>query len=160
MASEWVAYIFAKMTDGITIELASRCDIGRWMELAEKTKESFPGFDSDEHRETVLRFIDSREAVCAKRGDEIAGILLFSEKDSELCYLSVDPEARRMHIAERMLSFMLGMMDPCKDIKVITYRDGDPAGATARAFYSKMGFTRSRLLDAFGYSLEEMVLKR
>ena len=40
MASEWVAYIFAKMTDGITIELASRCDIGRWMELAEKTGKS------------------------------------------------------------------------------------------------------------------------
>ena len=28
------------MTDGITIELASRCDIDRWMELAEKTGKS------------------------------------------------------------------------------------------------------------------------
>ncbi len=146
------------------IEPATEQSIDNWMDLVGKVKGSFPGLETnealDEHRNTVLEFMDKGCAVCAKTDGGIVGTLLFSKESGMLCFLAVDREYRRQHIAEKMFSFMLKFMAPDKDITVTTYRADIPEGIPARMFYKKMGFAEGKLTEEFGSPVQEFVLKR
>ena len=148
----------------MTIELGTEQDIDSWMNLVEKVKDSFPGLETrealNEHKNTVLDFMGRASAICAKEQGEIIGTLLFSAENNELCFLAVDPEYRRQHIAEQMVSYMLTFMYPEEDIVVTTYREGVPEGIAARAFYKRLGFTEGKLTEEFGSPVQEFVFKR
>lgn len=146
------------------IGFGRECDIDNWMQLVNKVKENFPGLETkealDEHRNTVLDFMSKQGAICAKDKDKIVGILLFAKEENMLCFLAVDGEYRRQHIAEEMVSYMLTYMDAKKEVGVTTYREGVPEGAAARAFYKRLGFAEGRLTEEFGSPVQEFVLKR
>lgn len=146
------------------IKLGRECDIDNWMHLVNKVKENFPGLESkealDEHRDTVLEFMSKKSAICAKSKDEIVGTLLFSKDNNVLCFLAVDVEYRRQHIAEKMVAYMLTFMDAEKEVVVTTYREGVPEGVAARAFYKRLGFIEGKLTEEFGSPVQEFVLKR
>ena len=70
------------------IELGTEKDIESWMNLVEKVNDSFPGLDTkdalNDHKNTVLDFMNRGSAICAKEQGEIGGVLLFSNENSEL----------------------------------------------------------------------------
>ena len=144
------------------IELSRNCDIDNWMLLVEKVRESFPGLETrealDAHKATVLDFMNKGSAICAKLNDEIVGALLFSKDLNMLCFLAVDAEYRRQHIAEKMVLHMLTFLDPKRDVVVTTYREGAPEGTAARAFYKRLGFIEGKLTEEFGSPVQEFVL--
>lgn len=146
------------------IRLAQTEDIDRWMEFVTKIKAVFPGLETQaallEHRSTVLHFIENRTAICATDGIKLVGALLFSAETNTLCFLAVDPLYRRQHIAQNMVLSMLERMDNMEDITVTTYREGDPNGIAARAFYKSLGFCEGTLTEEFGSSVQQFVLKR
>ena len=146
------------------IGLGSVCEIEQWMRLVNRVRENFPGLETQEaldaHRDTVLDFMRKKSAIRAKDRDRIVGALLFSRELHMLCFLAVDAEYRRQHIAEKMVSRMLARMDPGKEVTVTTYREGVPEGEAARAFYKRLGFVAGRLSEAFGSPVQEFVLKR
>lgn len=146
------------------VELGTEKDIEHWMHLVDELKGNFPGLESqkdfDEHRKTVLAFMDKKSAICAKMNNKIVGILLFSRENNRLCFLAVDTAYRRRHIAEKMVSYMITFMDSKKDIVVTTYREGAPEGTAARAFYRKIGFIEGKLTEEFGSPVQEFVLRR
>lgn len=146
------------------IRLAQTQDIDTWMALVELVRDAFPGLETAEaiaeHRTTVLHFIAQSSAIYAIDADRIVGILLFSKETGELCFLAVDPTYRRQHIAQRLVSFMLTQMDTDQDITVTTYREDDPDGRAARAFYKHLGFTEGRLTEAFDHPVQKFILKR
>lgn len=146
------------------IRLAHARDIDAWMVLVERVRDTFPGLETAEamaeHRATVLRFIQHSSAVCAAEAGRILGGLLFSKENSMLCFLAVDPACRRQHIAQKLVSFMLTQMEEEKDITVTTYRESDPNGTAARAFYKHLGFSEGRLTVEFGCPVQEFILKR
>ncbi len=145
------------------IELATKQNIDDWMDLVNKVKYGFPGLGTQEalyeHRNTVLGFMEKGCAICAKAGNKIVGALLFSKELSMLCFLAVDKEYRRQHIAEKMFLYMLDLMDPEKDITVTTYRADVSEGVPARLFYKRMGFVEGKLTEEFGSPVQEFVLK-
>ncbi len=146
------------------IKLGKESDIDDWMALVNKVKKSFPGLETqeamEEHKSTVLEFINKETAICAKVNQKIVGTLLFSKENNMLCFLAVDAEYRRQHIAEKMVAYMLSMAEPEKDIVVTTYREGDSEGLAARAFYKHLGFVEGRLAEEFGSPVQEFILKR
>ena len=148
----------------MTIGLGAKQDIDSWMNLVEKVKDSFPGLETEEalqeHKKTVLDFMERSSAICAKDQGEVVGTLLFSSENNTLCFLAVDSKYRRQHIAEKMVSYMLTKMDSLKDIYVTTYRDEVPEGATARAFYKSIGFIEGKLTEEFGSPVQEFVFIR
>ena len=148
----------------MTSELGTEQDIDSWMNLVEKEKDAFPGLETqealNEHKNTVLDFMGRASAICAKEQGEIVGTLLFSSENNVLCFLAVDAEHRRQHIAEKMVSYMLTKMDSLKDIYVTTYRDEVPEGAAARAFYKSIGFIEGKLTEEFGSPVQEFVFIR
>lgn len=146
------------------IRLGNQSDIENWMRLVDKVREDFPGLETKEalkeHRETVLSFIRRNTAICAVMEEQIVGALLFSKEDNILCFLAVDPQYRRQYIGENMMSYMLTLMDPKKDVFVTTYREEVAAGIPARAFYKRFGFREGKLTEEFGSPVQEFVLKR
>ena len=146
------------------IEPGKKEDIDSWMRLVDKVKDAFPGLETtealNEHKNTVLDFMERFSAICAKEQNEIVGTLLFSSETNEICFLAVDAEHRRQHIAEKMVSFMLTKMDSHRAVSVTTYREGVPEGRAARAFYKRIGFTEGKLTEEFGSPVQEFVLKR
>lgn len=137
--------------------------IDEWMALVKRISQSFPGLETvealDEHRATVLRFMDERRAICAKDGGKIVGVLLFSKKHNMICCLGVSPEHRRRGIASGLIEKALGLLDPARDITVTTFREGDEKGAAPRALYERFGFEAEELLEEFGYPVQRFVLR-
>ena len=61
--------------------------------LGESGKLEFSGIRNTgknyEHKETVLRFMSKKQALCIKDKNEIAGVILFSRKHNMICCLAV-----------------------------------------------------------------------
>ena len=146
------------------IQLVKPENIDAWMVLVEQVRDTFPGLETAEamaeHRATVLQFIQESSAICALEAGRVAGALLFSKENSVLCFLAVDPAHRRQHIARQMVDFMLTQMEAGKNVTVTTFREGDPNGIAARAFYKHLGFSEGKLTEKFGSPVQEFILKR
>lgn len=130
------------------------------MALVEQVREQFRRLETikamEEHKATVIR---QSSAICAAEAGQIASTLLFARKNSMLCSLAVDPSYRMLHIARKMVQFMIPFMKEGRDITVTTYRAGSPNGAAVRAFYKQLGFLEGRLTEEFSSPVQEFVLK-
>ena len=86
-------------------------DIENWMSLVTQVRWNFPGLETqeklNEHRATVFKFMDKRQAICIKDENEIAGVMLFSRGHNMICYLAVSPEYRRRGVASILMDEVL-----------------------------------------------------
>lgn len=148
----------------VSIGSADLRRLGSWMSLVEIVRQNFPGLETEEalndYRNIVIKNMERGSAVCALDGNMVVGILLFSPGKSMISCMAVHPEYRRRRIAARMVELMLTKLDPERDVKVETFREGDGKGKAARAFYQSMGFVPGALTESLGYPTQELVLHR
>lgn len=137
-------------------------DIESWMKLVKKVSWNFPGLETEdkieEHRHTILRFMNDRGAICMKDGNTIVGVILLSKKHNMICCLAVDPDHRRKGIASALLETAITKLDKTKDITVSTFRKNDDKGVAPRALYKKHGFVEDKLIEEFGYPNQQFIL--
>lgn len=137
-------------------------DIDKWMGLVVRIRSSLPGLETqealDEHRATVLRFMEKRQAICVKEEGEIAGVLLFSRGHNMICCLAVAPEYRRRGAASMLMDEALAGLDRTREISVSTFRAEDEKGLAPRVLYEKYGFVEGELIEEFGYPNQKYVL--
>ena len=137
-------------------------DIDGWMKLVGEVSWNFPGLETaeniSEHRQTVLKFMEKRQAVCVRDNGEIIGVLLFSRNRNMICCLAVSPDHRRKGAAAALMTEALGQLDRSRDITVSTFRADDPKGAAPRALYKKFGFVEGELIEEFGYPNQRFIL--
>ena len=138
-------------------------DLDAWMELVNRVSWNFPGLETaeslDEHRATVLRFMEKGQALCVRKKGEMMGVLLFSRKRNMICCLAVDPGCRRQGVASALLEKALSEMDRQREITVSTFREEDEKGRAPRALYRKFGFREAGLTEEFGYPNQVFVLR-
>ncbi|MBQ1257065.1 MAG: GNAT family N-acetyltransferase, partial [Clostridia bacterium] len=137
-------------------------DIEKWMSLVTYVRQNFPGLETqeklDEYRNTVLRFMGKRQAICVKEANEITGVMLFSRGHNMICCLAVAPEYRRCGAASMLMDEALANLDRTKEISVSTFRADDEKGTAPRALYEKYGFVADALIEEFGYPNQKFVL--
>lgn len=137
-------------------------DIENWMKLVNQIRWNFPGLETqerlDEHKATVLKFMGKRQAICAKVGGEIAGIMLFSRGHNMICCLGVSPDYRRCGIASMLMDEALRNLDKNKEISVSTFRADDEKGLAPRSLYEKYGFVEDELVEEMGYPSQKYIL--
>lgn len=142
--------------------VGERDDIDLWMELVREVSPVFPGLETEEaleeHKNTVLKFMGEKRALCVKADGEIIGVLLFSTKHNMICCLAVSPAHRKEGIASALLAAALERLDASRDITVTTFRENDIKGDAPRALYKKFGFTEDKLVEEFGYPNQLFVL--
>lgn len=138
-------------------------DIDIWMNLVNNVSWNFPGLETqekiEEHKETVLHFMNKKQALCVKNKDNIAGVILFSRGHNMICCLAVSPKCRRSGIGSLLLEKAINELDRHKDITVSTFRENDPKGTAPRALYKKFGFEEDELIEEFGYPNQKFVLR-
>ena len=144
-------------------ECGSYEDIESWMELVQTVRWNFPGLESqtdlDDHRNTILRFMGERRALCVKEHGNVIGVLLLSKKHNMICCLAVAPGYRRRGIACALMEKALLELDRSRNITVTTFRESDEKGTAPRALYQKYGFEAGKLLTEYDYPLQEFVLR-
>ena len=138
-------------------------DVGGWMQLVRAVRDNFPGLETEagleEYRQTVLRFMEKRQALCVKAGDTLAGVMLFSCKRNMICCLAVAPQYRRRGVASMLLRAAMAELDRTRKITVSTFREEDEKGTEPRALYRKFGFVPAELTVEFGYPNQVFVWK-
>ena len=136
--------------------------IDSWMRLVRKVSWNFPGLETedglDEHKQTVLKFMNKKQALCVRNNETIVGVLLFSRNRNMICCLAVDPDHRKRGIASILLKKALDELDRSKKITVSTFRENDDKGIAPRALYRKFGFQEGELTEEFGYPNQVFVL--
>lgn len=136
--------------------------IDSWMKLVRKVSWNFPGLETeeglDEHKQTVLKFMNKKQALCVRNNETIVGVLLFSRNRNMICCLAVDPDHRKQGLASILLKKALDELDRSKDITVSTFRENDDKGIAPRALYRKFGFQEGELTEEFGYPNQVFVL--
>ena len=147
----------------MNVEYGTSMDIESWMDLVKLVSWNFPGLeteaDIENHRKTVLRFMDENRALCVKETDKVVGVLLISKKHNMICCLAVAPEYRRNGIASLLLKKALSELDRFRDITVTTFRDNDEKGIAARALYKRFGFAEEKLMVENDYPVQRFVLR-
>lgn len=137
-------------------------EIDSWMRLVRKVSWNFPGLETEEsleeHKQTVLKFMDRKQALCVRNGTAVAGVLLFSRSRNMICCLAVDPEHRKQGLASILLKKALDELDRSKEITVSTFREDDEKGIAPRALYRKFGFQEGEMTEEFGYPDQVFVL--
>ena len=136
--------------------------IDSWMQLVRKVSWNFPGLETEEnleeHKQTVLKFMNKLQAVCVKDSETIVGVLLFSRNRNMICCLAVDPEYRQQGLASILLRKALAELDRSRKITVSTFRENDEKGIAPRALYKKFGFQEGEMTEEFGYPNQVFVL--
>lgn len=139
-------------------------DIGSWIALVRLVSWDFPGLEAEksieEHKQTVLKFMNNKQALCVKKCNEIIGVLLFSRNRNMICCLAVAPDYRRCGIASNLLETALKELDRNKIITVSTFREDDEKGIAPRALYKKFGFIEDELIEELGYPIQRFILIR
>ena len=139
-------------------------DIRLWMNLVDKVKNLFPGLETKEavfeHEKTVLQFMAREEALCAESDGKIVGILLFSKEQNMLCFLAVDEDFRRQHIAYELVNRMYAYLDLSKNITLETHVEGVAQGIPARRFYKSLGFKEGIVKEEFGSQVQKFILEK
>ena len=138
-------------------------DIDSWMRLVQRVCWNFPGLETaaalEDHRKTVLKFMDENRALYVKDAEKVVGVLLLSKKHNMICCLAVAPEYRRNGVASALLEKALAELDRSKDITVTTFRDNDKKGIAPRALYKQFGFVEEKLLIENDYPVQRFVLR-
>lgn len=136
--------------------------IDSWMHLVRKVRLEFPGLETEEsleeHKQTVLKFMDKKQALCVRNRKTVVGVLLFSRNRNMICCLAVDPEHRKQGLASILLRKALDELDRSKEITVSTFRENDDKGIAPRALYKKFGFQKGEMTEEFGYPNQVFVL--
>lgn len=145
------------------VEYGTSLDIESWMELVQSVSWNFPGLETEasiqDHRQTVLRFMEEKRALCVKEADTVVGVLLLSKKRNMICCLAVAPEYQRNGIASLLLQKALAELDSSRDITVTTFRDNDEKGIAPRALYKKFGFVEEKLMIENDYPVQRFILR-
>lgn len=140
---------------GHQVQYATAAQVDGWMVLVERMRSFFPGLETAaalaEYRQTVLRFIEKRQALLVESDGKVAGVLLFSRKRRMICFLAVSPDNRRQGVATALMQEALSALGREAPVTVATYRAEDEKGAAARAFYERINFLPGALIEELGY---------
>ena len=153
---------FVKVNEMEAMFGESSC-IDSWMQLVRKVSWNFPGLETEEriyeHEQTVLKFMNKKQALCVQSHETVIGVLLFSRSNNMICCLAVDPDYRKQGVASILLRKALDELDRSREITVSTFRENDEKGIAPRALYRKFGFQEGELTEEFGYPNQVFVLR-
>lgn len=148
------------MKNKFVVQFAELQDVTSWMKMVEIVKDEFPGLELESYKQTVIKNINRKTAICIKTENEIIGALIFSYNLKCLSWMAVHPNYRRKGIASALITKMLELFPKDVDISVTTFREGDAKGIAPRRLYRKFGFAEDRLVEEFNYPNQIFILKR
>jgi GNAT superfamily N-acetyltransferase len=123
-------------------------DIRAWLDLAAEVEPLFGPMVGDQRFLRALeRNIARGSATCVRvddgpPGSALMGGLLFSSHPPHyrVGWLAAARAWRRKGVGRLLVEHALCIVDPPAEVSVVTFGQGVPGGAAARAFYAELGF--------------------
>lgn len=147
-----------------SLKFAQLSDLPSWMELVTLVRYNFPplasGEELEKYKQTVIKNINRKSAICVVNCNCIVGVLIFSYNQNCLSCMAVHPQHRRNGIASAMIEKMLSVLPLDQDVWVTTFRAEDEKGRAPRALYKKFGFAEDQFTMEFDYPHQKFVLHR
>jgi GNAT superfamily N-acetyltransferase len=127
---------------------ASMGDIPAWVDLAAEVEPLFgPLVGHEGFMRALERSIARGSATCVRvddgpPGSALMGGLLFSSHPPsyQIGWLAVAQVWRRKGVGRLLVDHALRLVAPPAEVSVVTFGQGVPGGAAARAFYADLGF--------------------
>ncbi len=132
-------------------------DIDNCLALMELVKDNFAGYQEREFVQAMYHAAETRTAFIQYEGEDVAGLIAFSYKNSEITFLAVNPRFRNRGIAKMLINEVIKQFRPGTMLQVVTFRGDDPKGKAAVACYHSCGFRDDIQLEAYGYPCQRMV---
>lgn len=152
------------LSEKYSLSYAEMQDITSWIKMIDIVRDNFPGLETadkmEDYRQTVVKNIKRKTALCVKYEGEIVGIMIFSYNSKCLNCMAVHPKHRRKGIASAMIEKMLSLFPNNTDITVTTFREDDTKGIAPRPLYKKYGFEEAELVTEFDYPHQKFILHR
>ena len=116
-----------------------------WLKLAKKMGSVFqsPMAEDKKFREFISKRMERHEAIMAidrGGGNPLMGVIAFSRSSNSISWFAVYPESQNRGVGSVLLACALNQLDKKKDISVITFREGETRGISARHIYCNYGF--------------------
>lgn len=150
------------LSEGYSLSFPEMNDIDSWIKMIDIVRDNFPGLDTaekmDSYRQTVVKNIKRKTALCVKYEGDIVGVMIFSYNSKCLSCMAVHPNHRRKGIASAMIERMLSLFPNNTDITVTTFRADDIKGIAPRPLYKKYGFEEEELVTEFDYPHQKFIL--
>ena len=141
------------------IRYVTKSDERQIVSMMELVKDDFAGYKEKEFLQAVHNAVRKEEAIMEEEDGRIAGLLMCSKETKELSFLAVHPEYRKKGVAKRLIVKMVEWFTSGDIISVVTFREGDPKGISARACYHACGFVDDENLRVFDYPCQRLVLR-
>jgi GNAT superfamily N-acetyltransferase len=130
------------------VTTAESRDIPAWLDLAVEVEPLFgPLVGDDRFQRALQRNIARGSATCVRVGDgppgsALMGGLLFSSHPPhyQLGWLAVAQAWRRQGVGRLLVEHAFSLVHPPAEVSVVTFGQGVPGSAAARAFYAELGF--------------------
>ncbi|WP_202127872.1 GNAT family N-acetyltransferase [Clostridium sp. C2-6-12] len=152
------------LTEKYLLCYAEMKDIDSWMKMVDIVSDKFPGLETfekmDGYRQTVIKNIKRKTAICVKHKSDVVGVMLFSHNSKCLSCMAVHPNHRRKGIASAMIEKMLSLFPEDTYITVTTFREEDIKGIEPRPLYKKFGFEEDEFVTEFDYPLQKFILHK
>lgn len=150
------------LNEKYSLSFAEMNDIDSWIRMIDIVKDNFPGLETVEkmngYRQTVIKNIKRKTALCVKYEGNIVGVMIFSYNSNCLSCMAVHPNHRRKGIASAMIEKMLSLFPSNMDITVTTFRSDNIKGIAPRLLYKKYGFVEDEFVTEFNYNLQKFIL--
>ncbi len=152
------------LSEGYSLSFPEMNEIDSWIKMIDIVRDNFPGLDTaekmDSYRQTVVKNISRKTALCIKYESDIVGVMIFSYNSKCLSCMAVHPNHRRKGIASAMIEKMLSLFPNSTDITVTTFRADDIKGIAPRSLYKKYGFEEDELVTEFDYPHQKFILHK
>ncbi len=135
------------------VVMAQLEDIPAWLQLAEEVEPLFgPMLNAPGFQRALRKNVDRWTAFCIREnagppGVPLLGGLLFSPKPPiyTIGWLAVTQSYRRQGLGQRLMAYVLDLVEAPAELVVTTFGADNPAGAPARCFYERLGFHAAEL---------------
>jgi GNAT superfamily N-acetyltransferase len=130
------------------VAIAQPADIPVWLDLARGVEPLFgPMINDPAFHHTLQKNIARVTAFCIREADGPAGApllggLLFSPKPPvyTIGWLAVAQSHQRRGIGQKLVEYIIGLVDVPAELVITTFGSDHPAGEPARCYYEHLGF--------------------
>ena len=132
------------------IEIVSKDDIEKCMDLVNLVVDGFPGFEQAQYMESLIEHIKNKEAFIIKYNDNAIAVMFYSIQKGNIDFFAVHPKYNKKEILITFISKIFNDLSLNRDvISITTFRKDDKADRGDRELLLPLGFTESYLLTEF-----------
>ncbi len=136
------------MNEQWDVKIADEHDFDRWIEFAKSVVSDFFEIDlpnDPTFRNGIVKNISRKTALYVEYQSIITGAMTYSPNTSQITWLAVHKDYRRMGIGTALVKHMFSLIPDREEYIVKTFMPEDSGSIVSHPFYESFGFVASEI---------------